>query len=57
LLPEQVVDRFYRHMTIEEAEDILEEMVNNDKMIVKELLSDGTYVYFYKYKPKKAYYY
>ena len=57
LVPEQVVKRFYRNMTIEEATDLLEEMVNTDKRIVKELLQDGTWVYFYKYVPKKAYYY
>ena len=54
---EQVISRFYRKMTVDEAEDLLEEMANTDRMIVKEQLSDGSYVYFYRYKPKKAYYY
>lgn len=56
LTPELLVKRLYRNYSLEEAEDLLEDMVSN-KTLVKELLEDGGYVYYRKHTPKKSYYY
>ena len=56
ILPEVITKYIYRHMTISDAELILDEMVETDDRILKSKLEDGSYVYYYKYIKKKRYY-
>ena len=56
ITPDIIVKYIYRDISLEDAGEILDDMVRTEKLITKTELEDGTCAYFYKYRKKKRYY-